>query len=102
VPAIPRVRLIQLPAIAALPLSASCHGRLQNRSTHVALTAASRPKKTQAKKTEKQRKKTCYFGEVEEDPAEENPIFRLTGLPHFQNGADTLESSTVLSGNDNG
>jgi len=37
-----------------------------------------------------QRKKTCYFERVEEDPAEENPIFRPTDLPHFQNGADTL------------
>ena len=97
VPAIPRVRFVQLPAIAALPLSASCHGRLQNRDTHVALATGRRPKKTQAKKTEKQRKKTCYFGEVEEDPAEENPIFRSAGSPHFQNGADTIGESFFVS-----
>ena len=90
VPAIPRVRLVQLPAIAALPLSASGHGRIPNRDTHVALVTGRRPKKTQAKKTEKQRKKTCYFNGGEENPIEEDPLFKPPDSLHFRHGDDTL------------
>jgi len=80
VPAIPRVRLIQLPAIAALPLSASGHGRLQNRDTHVALATGRRPKKTQEKKTENSGRRPAILRglkkiQLKKTPFSDRPIY---------------------------
>jgi hypothetical protein len=67
----------------------SCHGRLQDPSAHLAPAVGRRPKKTQAKKTQKQRKKICCFQRGEEDPLEEDPIFNPADSLHFQNGDDS-------------
>jgi hypothetical protein len=74
-------------------LSASGHGRLQNKSTHVPSAAARRTKKTQAKKIQEQRKKTCDSHLVEENPTEEDPHFKPADLPYYRNGADILPYS---------
>ena len=57
--------------------------------------AARRQKKTQVKKTQKQRKKTKKQMKktssslcLEEDPAEEDHIFKPAESLHFQNGDD--------------
>jgi len=60
--------------MAALAFPASGHGRLQIKSSHVPPADARRLKKTQAKKTQKRRKKTCDSHRLEEDPAEEDPF----------------------------
>jgi hypothetical protein len=75
-------------AMAALALSASGHGQLPNQLTHVAPRRPRPPKKTQAKKTHQQRKKTPDLCWLEEDPPEEDPTFRPADLPHFQNTGD--------------
>jgi len=69
----------------------SCHGRLQDPSAHLAPAVGRRPKKTQAKKTQKQRKKICCCHRCEEDPLEEDPIFNPADSLHFQNGVDNIE-----------
>jgi hypothetical protein len=74
--------------VAALALSASEHGRLQNKSTHVPSATAWQPKKTQAKKIQEQRKKTCDSHRVEENPTKEDPHFKPADLLHYRNGVD--------------
>src|SRR5665648_74121 len=74
--------------MAALAFSASGHGRLQNKSGHVPPADARRMKKTHVNKTHERRKKTCDSHRLEEDPAEEDPLFKPADLLHFQNGVD--------------
>jgi hypothetical protein len=60
--------------MAALALSASRHGPLQNKSTHVQSAAHRRAKNTHAKKTRQRRKKTLDSPCLQEDPSEENAL----------------------------
>jgi hypothetical protein len=76
-------------AMATLALSASGHGQLPNQLAHVAPPEAASPKKTQAKKTHQQQKKTPDLCWLEEDPPEEDPTFRPADLLHFQNAGDS-------------
>ncbi|MCY2955066.1 MAG: hypothetical protein NTU53_24320 [Planctomycetota bacterium] len=46
-------------------------------------------KKTRGKKTQDRRRRLVEG--LEEDAAEEDPIFKPADLPHFQNGADNPE-----------
>ena len=93
VPAAPRVGLVQLLAVMALASSLAGHGRLQSQSPHGAPTPpiheenATRRNPTAHRR--RPRKKTIMQFR-EENPAEENPIFKPAGLPHFQIGDDTL------------
>lgn len=58
------------------------------RIAHIAPAGGPCLKKTQVKKTRKQRKKTCSSLCFEEDPGEENPLFKPAESLHYQNGGD--------------
>jgi hypothetical protein len=54
---------------------------------------AGRGKKTHRKKNKKQPKKTGCCHPLEEDPAEEDPLFKPPDSLHFQNGGDRFPSA---------
>jgi hypothetical protein len=87
--AVAGVRFVQVTAVATLALTASGHGQPPNQLAHVAPPRDAPLKKTQAKKTHQQPKKTCDSCCLEEDPPEEDPTFRPADLLHFQIGGDS-------------
>jgi hypothetical protein len=78
--------------MAALASSASGHGRLPNQTAHGAPFRRRRAKKTQREEQEEAAeedvKKTYQIDFMQEDPDEEDPIFKPANSPHFQNGVE--------------
>ena len=58
---------------------------------------AGRGKKTNRKKNKRQPKKTWCCHPFEEDPAEEDPLFKPPDSLHFQIGDDTRRCSALNS-----
>ena len=90
-----RVRFVQLPAMAALTLSAWGHGLLRNDSSHVPPTAAPAHEENPteedpptAQEDQETAEEDPLFLPFEEDPAEEDRTFKPADLPHYQNGGD--------------
>jgi hypothetical protein len=78
--------------VAALALSASGHGRLPNQTAHGARFAGRRVKKTRGEAAEEAAeedvKKTDQIEFMQEDPAEENRIFKPADSSQYQNGVE--------------
>jgi len=91
-PPIPRVSAIQPLAVMAPAPSLMGHGKLQIQSPMMPQdTPIPEENATPRKPTPqiRRRRKKTIAQITEEDPAEENPIFKPAGLPHFRIGHDT-------------
>jgi hypothetical protein len=89
VPEIPRVGVVELLAVKTLTSSLAGHEGSKNQSPHGA-PPPTIPEETATPRRNRphrrSRRKKTISKHSEEDPAEEDPIFKPAGLPHFQIG----------------
>jgi hypothetical protein len=81
VPAVPRVGSVQPFTVMTLASSLSDHAMLHNQSNHDARHHAPSLEKIPARRTLRKKGRRRFCIHFEEDPDEENPIFKPAGLP---------------------
>jgi len=102
-PPIPRVSAIQPLAVMAPAPSLMGHGKLQIQSPMMPQdTPIPEENATPRKPTPqiRRRRKKTIAQITEEDPAEENPIFKPAGLPHFRIGHDKWSMHGIRVGSE--